>query len=129
MKKKETKTANKPDNFSYPAGQDIYSKSKEEQNIDPEDPTKLKQSETDDDTIAKSESDFDADVPGKKTKAKAGKKKNEKDFNDDVSGSDLDFQRSEFDDDDKRPGSEDEENDYYSLGSDDHNDLDEDRGE
>jgi hypothetical protein len=26
-------------------------------------------------------------------------------------------------------GNEDEENDYYSLGGDDHNDLDEDRGE
>ena len=130
MKKKETKTkpTGKPENFSYPAAQDIYSKSKEEQSIDPEDTSKLKA--TDDETLrVETESDLNPGLPGKKTKGKAGKKKNEKDFNDDVSGSDLDFQRSEFDDDGRNPGGEDEENDYYSLGGDDHNDLDEDRGE
>ena len=56
-------------------------------------------------------------------------KNNEKDFNDDVSGDDLDVPGSEIDDEQVKVGSEDEENEYYSLGSDDHNDLDEDSPE
>ena len=54
---------------------------------------------------------------------------NEKDFNDDYSGSDLDVPGSELDDELENVGSEDEENNYYSLGGDEHNDLDEDRSE
>jgi len=38
---------------------------------------------------------------------------------------DLDVPGSELDDDDEIIGNEDEENNFYSLGSDDHNDLDE----
>lgn len=52
---------------------------------------------------------------------------NKKDFDDDLSGSDLDVPDSELDDELENIGSEDEENNYYSLGRDDHNDLDEDR--
>jgi hypothetical protein len=51
------------------------------------------------------------------------------DFNEEVSGSDLDVPGSELDDDLEEIGSEDEENNYYSLGSDDHNDLDEENGD
>jgi len=51
---------------------------------------------------------------------------NEKDFNQDKSGSDLDIPGSELDDFLEYIGSEDEENNYYSLGGDAHNDLDED---
>ena len=47
---------------------------------------------------------------------------NEKDFGDDVSGSDLDVPGSELDDEQERIGSEDEENNYYSLGGDRHDD-------
>lgn len=47
---------------------------------------------------------------------------NEKDFGDDVSGGDLDVPGSELDDEQERIGSEDEENNYYSLGGDRHND-------
>ncbi len=54
---------------------------------------------------------------------------NEKDFTDDKSGSDLDIPGAELDDVQENIGSEDEENNYYSLGGDDHNDLDEDAGE
>jgi hypothetical protein len=36
---------------------------------------------------------------------------------------------SELDDEQEDIGNEDEENNYYSLGGDRHNDLDEDRGE
>ncbi len=44
-------------------------------------------------------------------------------------GEDLDVPGSELDDSDEQIGEEDEENNYYSLGGDDHNDLEEDRGE
>ncbi len=48
------------------------------------------------------------------------------DFSEELSGSDLDVPGSELDDELEEIGSEDEENNYYSIGSDDHNDLDED---
>jgi hypothetical protein len=47
------------------------------------------------------------------------------DLSEELSGSDLDVPGSELDDELEDIGSEDEENNYYSLGSDDHNDLDE----
>jgi len=50
---------------------------------------------------------------------------NEKDFADDMSGDDLDVPGSELDDQQESVGSEDEENNYYSLGGDNHNDLEE----
>ena len=91
----------------YPANEDVYSKWKEEKDINPEDISKTKK-------------------PTKKEKEGA---KNEKGFKDDVSGSDLDVPGSELDDQQEDVGSEDEENNYYSLGGDDHNDLEEDKGE
>ena len=54
---------------------------------------------------------------------------NEKDFDDDMSGSDLDVPGSELDDAQEEIGSEDEENNYYSLGGDNHDDLEEDKGD
>jgi hypothetical protein len=42
---------------------------------------------------------------------------------------DLDVPGEELDDSDEEIGEEDEENNYYSLGGDDHNDLEEDKGE
>jgi hypothetical protein len=47
------------------------------------------------------------------------------DSNKDVSGSDLDVPGSELDDKQEIVGSEDEENNYYSLGGDNHSNLDE----
>ena len=91
----------------YPANEDIFNKFKEEGNIDPEDTSKTKESEKNN---------------------KAGKN-NEKDFDEDKSGSDLDVPGSELDEEKEKVGSEDEENNYYSLGGDDHNDLDEDKGD
>jgi hypothetical protein len=90
----------------YPASEDIYNKLKEEQDIDPEDITTEK---------APNETDKDAG--------------NEKGFKDDPFGDDLDIPGAELDDDDEAIGNEDEENNHYSLGGDNHNDLDEDRGE
>ena len=42
---------------------------------------------------------------------------------------DLDIPGSELDDTDEAIGEEDEENNYYSLGGDNHNDLEEDKSE
>jgi len=91
----------------YPAADDIFNKSIKEGDLDPEDPSKLKE--------------FDKNN-------KSGKNK-EIDFDEDKSGSDLDVPGSELDDEKEKVGSEDEENNYYSLGGDDHNDLDEDKGD
>jgi len=100
--KEKTKLSGYP---LYPAKEDVYSKWNEEQNVNPEDISQTKEANE-----------------------KAGTK-NEKDFNDDMSGSDLDVPGSELDDQQENVGSEDEENNYYSLGGDNHNDLDEDKGE
>ena len=43
----------------------------------------------------------------------------------DLAGEDLDIPGAELDDDDEKIGEEDEENNYYSLGGDDHDDLEE----
>ena len=64
-----------------------------------------------------------------KTSGEKPGKWNEKDFNEDASGSDLDVPGSELDDDQEKIGSEDEENNYYSIGGDDHENLDEDKGD
>jgi hypothetical protein len=87
----------------YPPDEDIYGNFQKDMNINPEDPSRLKDP-------------FD--------KYKTGSN-NEKDFSDDVTGSDLDIPGSELDDDLELIGGEDEENNYYSLGGDNHNDLDE----
>jgi len=77
---------------TYPAGEDIYSQGKEEQEINPEDISAMKENEMN----------------------------NEKDFMTDLSGSDLDVPGSELDDAQEEIGSEDEENNLYSLGGDNH---------
>jgi len=87
-----------------PAAEDIYKKEKQEQDIDPENTDRMKEPN---------------EMPGLP---------NEKDFDEDVSGNDLDVPGSELDDEQEAIGSEDEENNYYSVGGDNHNDLDEDRG-
>jgi hypothetical protein len=85
----------------YPPDEDIYTKCKQQYNMDPDDILKLRELN---------------DLLGAF---------NETDFDDDVSGSKLDVPGSELDDDQENIGSEDEDNNYYSLGGDNHNDLDE----
>lgn len=63
----------------------------------------------------------------KKPPARPGKR-NEKDFYKDMTGEDLDVPGSEADEAKGNSGNEDEENNYYSLGGDDHKDLEEDKG-
>lgn len=89
----------------YPASEDIYSKYQEEKNINPEDISKTKESN---------------DSHGAN---------NEKEYIDNESGNDLDIPGAELDDNQENIGSEDEENNYYSLGDDNHNDLEEDNGD
>ena len=102
---KEAKNKNEafPGYPRYPTSEDIYSKSKEEKDLNPEDPSKKK--------TTNQEGSF-----------------NEKSFHEDMSGADLDVPGSELDDQQESIGSEDEENNYYSLGGDNHTDLEEDQG-
>jgi hypothetical protein len=99
--KKETDPKGYP---LYPASDDVYAKDVEEKDIDPEDISKTKPLNE---------------------KTKTG---NEKNFTDDVTGEDLDIPGSEEDEKVVNMGSEDEENNYYSLGGDGHTSLEEDNG-
>lgn len=89
--------------FSYPASEDIYQNYKEEEDIDPENISSTKVLNGNDEEW------------------------NEKSFEDDESGDDLDVPGSELDDEQESVGSEDEENNYYSIGGDNHIDLEEER--
>jgi hypothetical protein len=88
----------------YPDSEDIYRKFQEEEEINPEDTSKTK-------------------VPNSTNEIR----KNELD--EEQSENDLDIPGSELDDQQEEIGSEDEENNYYSIGGDDHIDLDEDQEE
>lgn len=105
-KNKTTEIPNKvyPANVMYPPNEDIYNQDKEEIEIDPEDISKTKTSNENDGKF------------------------NEKTFNQDKSGDDLDIPGAELDDEQEEIGSEDEENNGYSIGGDNHNDLEEDNG-
>jgi hypothetical protein len=108
-KDKNTDQAAK-DNFPgyphYPPSEDIYNREHKEADIDPENITKDKEP----------------------ISIETVERPNQKTFKDDVSGSDLDIPGAELDDEQEAAGSEDEENDYYSLGGDNHNNLEEDNG-
>jgi len=93
--KKEEDNSDFPGYPMYPTTDDIYHQLKEETEIDPEDLSKAKSTD-------------------KETRSKL----NEKDFKDDVSGGDLDIPGSELDDKQEEIGSEDEENNSYSIGGD-----------
>ena len=87
----------------YPESEDIYNRFKKEKRIDPEDITKSKE-------------------------LVIVRKENEEDFSEDVSAIDLDIPEFESDEIEEVAGLEDEENSYFSLGGDDHNDLEENLG-
>jgi hypothetical protein len=84
----------------YPSTEDVFNKHKIIDDIEPE----------------------NSSEPKKSTKTENGLKR-------DKSTTDLDVPGSELDDESEAIGHEDEENNYYSLGGDDHNDLEEDNGE
>jgi hypothetical protein len=85
----------------YPESEDIYNKFKKDTMLDPEEITKT------------------GDIGNFNT----GRN------NYDIPGGDLDIPGSELDDEQENIGNEDEENNYYSIGGDDHNNLDEDKDE
>lgn len=86
---------------SYPASEDIFRKYQEAEDINPEDTAKSKA--------------LNSDV----------NESRETSLDTELIGSDLDVPGSELDDEMEDVGSEDEENNYYSLGGDAHSDLDE----
>jgi hypothetical protein len=89
--------------YEYPDADDIYNRGKIESEVNPNDLSKIKTANEEEGSL------------------------NEKDFNDDMSSDDLDIPGSELDDQQECVGSEDEENNYYSLGGDNHTNLDEDK--
>ncbi len=103
MKDKPDSGEDLPGYPAYPDNEDIYRRDKELPEIDPEDPTKTKPANP---------------LPDEP---------NEKDFQLIKTGDDLDVPGSELDDEQENIGEEDEENNYYSLGGDDHEDLEEDK--
>jgi hypothetical protein len=93
----------------YPAKEVAYEEPLDEDDIDPEEVAALKEpdEEDEDEDITLEEDDEDVDE----------------------SEEELDVPGSELDDDEEEIGNEDEENNYYSIGGDNHNDLEEDQGE
>lgn len=98
-KKEEPQEDQFPGYPPYPPDEDIYRKFKEEPEIDPENPDRNKAS-----------NDLPPDAP------------NEQDYDSLLTGDDLDVPGEELDDEQEDIGSEDEENNYYSLGGDRHED-------
>lgn len=89
----------------YPESDDIYNQFDKEFDIDPE-------------NIAKKKEKINIDtIPTW----------NEKNFDQDKSGNDLDVPGAELDDEQENIGSEDEENNSYSIGGDNHNNLEEEK--
>lgn len=106
MKKNEMPAGQENDNslpasLQYPPEEDIYIKSKKAENINPDD---------------------NSVITAGPDKADA---MNEKDFEEDFSGNDLDIPGAELDDNNEEIGEEDEENNHYSLGGDNHENLEE----
>ena len=83
--------------LGYNAKDDIYNKAKNQVNIDPE------------------------NIALQKFK----NENNQDELNDNDMGNGLDVPGSELDDEQEKIGAEDEENNYYSLGLDNHNEVDE----
>jgi len=108
LKPAESQTGNKEENNYpgypiYPDNEDIYKNFQEEEDINPENISKIK-------------------VPNGNNSLRR------KDLDDEPGKNDLDIPGAELDDLQEDIGSEDEENNYYSLGGDNHNDLEEDQG-
>jgi hypothetical protein len=83
----------------YPPSEDIYNQFTEEMDIDPENVLEVKARNEDDNVKPRNEEDLVSD--------------------------DLDVPNAESDDAEEAVGSEDEENNYYSIGGDNHDNLEE----
>jgi len=91
------------DPLVYPASDDIYNKARKVNENNPDDITTLKESGETDTPITN----------------------NTESSKDDLIGSNLDVPGAELDEQQEKIGSEDEENNYYSLGGDNHIELEE----
>lgn len=89
----------------YPVNEDIYNQLLREELVDPE------------------------YFAAEKTYGPAVKKGDGSQQDADISGDDLDIPGSELDDEQEKIGSEDVENNYYSVGGDNHTNLEEEKGE
>jgi hypothetical protein len=99
LKKEEEETSNDLPGYPvYPGDEDIYAKDKEEKDIDPE------------------------DISEKKKSPREGKPFVD-DLEFDESGNDLDIPGSELDDKMEDIGSGDEENNFYSIGDENYDEL------
>lgn len=105
-KVEQEKTAEIANSLNYPPSEDIYNQLHKESDINPADITKNK-------------------IP---VEINNRSELNQKDFEEDMAGGDLDIPGSELDDAQEEIGSEDEENNHYSIGGDNHNNLEEDNG-
>jgi len=92
-----------PGYLPYPPEQDIYVQSTKESEINPEN---IGESKITDEIIVTGNDPLEMEPQ---------------------SGSDLDIPGAELDDQNEAIGTEDEENNYYSIGGDGHNDLEEDK--
>lgn len=104
IKKAGQETSELPGYPVYPSSEDIYAKAIEESDINPE------------------------DISGRKSPNEIPGMPNEKNFLDDMTAEDLDIPGNEDDEAAPESGKEDEENNFYSLGGDDHDDLEADNG-
>ena len=86
----------------YPEDEDIYNKGQDDRDVDPDDISKTKAPTGGEEVLEIDETDDIKDESGN-----------------------LDVPGSELDDEQEEVGSEDEENNYYSIGGDDHEDLEE----
>ena len=103
--KKETDIDGNTEGYPlYPPSEDIYKNSHQETEIDPDEYTK-------------------EEMPNIRPGTPDGKG-----HSGDRSGNELDIPGSELDDELEDIGSEDEENNYYSIGGDNHDDLEDDNG-
>ncbi len=80
----------------------------------------------DEDIFNRARKEDDSDLPGYEEEPEMN---TTQDADTEGYGSDLDIPGAELDDDREDIGNEDEENNYYSLGGDNHNDLEEDQGD
>jgi hypothetical protein len=102
--KKDIQDTDLPGYEHYPEEEDIYNQALEETEIDPEDTSKMKTDNPDPEAM------------------------NEKDFEESVTGEDLDVPGNEQDEENISDVLPDEENNYYSLGGDNHDNLEENSG-
>lgn len=96
MKKPDQPKEDFPGYPHYAQNEDIYQADKEETELDPENPARRKPQEDEGDLVP------------------------ELDFDETLMGDELDVPGAELDDTQEALGSEDEENNFYSLGGDNH---------